>query len=83
MATTAEAKQQLQFESLPRPSYSSDLVPKDYHIFFCLLKEALLCHGFISDEEVEKVVQSWIWEQMKNNSQRMKKLTERYKQSND
>jgi histone-lysine N-methyltransferase SETMAR len=58
-AATIETIQKLNFELLPRPSYSPDLAPSDYRLFG-LLKMALRGSRFGSDEEVKQAVHSWL-----------------------
>jgi histone-lysine N-methyltransferase SETMAR len=49
----------LGFEVLDHPAYSPDLAPSDYNLFG-LLKDALRCSHFTSDEEVKEAVHEWL-----------------------
>ena len=50
--------QQLSWEVLPHPSYSSDLAPSDFHLFRPL-KEFLGGQHFSNDDEVKQAVLGW------------------------
>ena len=77
-AAIVETVQQLGFELLQHPPYSLDLAPSNYHIFGPL-KEALCGRRFASNEEVKKVVHTWLREQPKGFfSTGIQKLVERH-----
>jgi len=50
--------QQLGWEVLPHPPYSSDLAPSDFHLFGPL-KEFLGGQHFSTDDEVKQAVLGW------------------------
>jgi histone-lysine N-methyltransferase SETMAR len=56
--------EELQWELLEYPIYSSDLAPSDFHLF-CPLKNHLVGKGF-ADEEVETEVWKWLRQQSKD-----------------
>ena len=57
--------QDLSFECLPHPPYSSDLAPSDFHVFGPL-EEAIGGKSFRSDEEVQQAVHEWLHSQPKD-----------------
>jgi histone-lysine N-methyltransferase SETMAR len=61
---TVETNHNLNFEVLPYPPYSPDLIPCDFHAFGPL-REALRGHWFGSDETVKEVIHTWIREHLK------------------
>jgi len=54
--------QDLSFECLPHPPYSSDLAPSDFHVFGPL-KEAMGSKSLRSDEDVQQAVHEWLHSQ--------------------
>jgi hypothetical protein len=48
----------MQWDVLPHPAYSSDLTPRDFHLFGPL-KDALGGKIFRADDEVQLSVQRW------------------------
>ena len=64
-ACTIETIQKLKWNVLPRPPYSPDLVPSDYHLF-SPLKEHMGEKGFRNNEEVIQDVQKWLHGQPKD-----------------
>jgi hypothetical protein len=54
--------QEMHWEVLPHPAYSSDLAPINFHVFG-LLKEAPGEKGFRADGEVKLFVQQYLDEQ--------------------
>jgi hypothetical protein len=63
--STVATIQDLSFECFPRPPYSPDLAPSDFHVFE-LLKEARGGKSFRSDEEVQQAVHDWLLSQPKD-----------------
>jgi hypothetical protein len=63
--STVATNQNLFFECLPHPPYSSDLVLSDFHVFGPL-KEAMRDKPFRSDEEVQQAVHEWLRSQPKD-----------------
>ena len=63
--STVATIQDLSFKCFPRPPYSPYLAPIDFHVFG-LLKEAMGCKSFRSDEEVQQAVQEWLRSQPKD-----------------
>lgn len=59
-AAIVSAFRQLKFEFLPHPPYSQDLAPSDYHLFGPVNK-ASRGRRFASDDDVEDMVNSWLW----------------------
>jgi hypothetical protein len=51
--------QEFGWEVFEHPACSSDLVPRDFHLF-PTLKKCLSGRRFKSDEEVEQVVKEWL-----------------------
>jgi N-dimethylarginine dimethylaminohydrolase len=64
VSATASTMEDLHFECLPRPPYSPDLAPSDYHMSGPL-EEALGGKKFRSDEEAHRTVQDWLHSQPK------------------
>jgi len=62
--STVATIQDLSFECLPHPLYSSDLAPSDFNVFGPL-KEAMGGKSFRSDEEVQQAVHEWLHSQPK------------------
>ena len=56
---TMDTNQKLKWNILPRPPYSSDLAPSDYHLFGPL-KDHLGGKRFCNSEEVIQDVQEWL-----------------------
>ncbi|GFY15240.1 mariner Mos1 transposase [Trichonephila clavipes] len=56
---------QFHWEILEHPAYSSDLSPREYHIFGPLQK-ALKGRRFASDYEVQNAVENWLHYQHQN-----------------
>ncbi|GFR76752.1 histone-lysine N-methyltransferase SETMAR [Elysia marginata] len=52
----------LQLTTLPRPSYSPDLAPSDYHLFGPM-KQCWRGKHYENDEEVKSAVKTWLKEQ--------------------
>jgi hypothetical protein len=61
---TVETVNELLYELMEHPPYSSVLGPTDYHMFGPM-KEALRGRRFLSDEEVIGAVQNWLKTQPK------------------
>jgi len=57
--------QDLFFECLSHPPYSSDLAPSDFHVFRPL-QGAMGGKSFRSDEEVQQAVHEWLHSQSKD-----------------
>ena len=78
-AATRQANRNRKFEVLPHPTYSPVLAPCDFHA--CgPRKEALHCHRFGCDEEVQKAAHTWIREQPETClSDVIRKLVDRHK----
>ena len=60
-----DTNQKLKWNILPRPPYSSDLAPSDWHLFDPL-KEHLGGKSFRNNEEVIQNVQEWLHWQPKD-----------------
>jgi len=57
--STVATIQDLSFECLPHPPYSSDLAPSDFHVFGPL-KGAMGSKTFRSEEDVQLAVHEWL-----------------------
>ena len=62
--STVATIQDLSFECLPHPQYSSDLAPSGFRVFGPL-KEAMGGKSFRSDKEVQQAVREWLRSQPK------------------
>lgn len=75
---TRDKFQELSWEVLPHPAYSTDLVPSDFYPFR-LIKDALLVKRFGNTEDVKEVVQNRLRDQSKEFfTKELGKLQERW-----
>jgi len=75
---TLKQIQDFKLQVLPRPSYSPDLAPSDFHLFW-LLKDALRTRNLRLDEEVKKTVHDWLVQQPNDFSRGIYAFVERWK----